>query len=252
MEIINNNKTEKAKNPATQPPGFLGVAARVIMGIIFFLCAATFLGFTIVAVTLPVVFSGFHFNFLGLDIIEGTLFVAELVCILCALGAALLAYLSFCVTFSKSTKGWVIALLLLLFVGVGIGGAIYGVKSGVNIEKTERDIERLEEALEGVDEDDVESIIRAVLSGQGKRSMTITMEDIEDILIISAMDVDSAIVERVSELILLEDEEVEIELKQDIDNDGVGTREVSIRLPDEDINITQTLPLTPLPSAKAE
>lgn len=259
MEIINDGgaqnttpNTNPTPAPSPQPQGCLAVAAKVIMGIIFFLSATTFLGCTIGAVVLPIVASELDFGIWGVDIIDGAIYIAELVCILCALGAAIVAYLSFCITFTKRVRGWALALLLVLFVGGAIGGSIYGVKVGLGLFDDIDEIEQLDWMLDGIDEEDSESFFRALLAGQGERDINLTLDDDEDMGLLLALDLDSSVTERIMSVIVLQDKEVRMSIKQDIDRDGVGTREISIRLPDEDINILQTLPITPLPSALAE
>lgn len=255
MEIINDNgaqSTNPTPTPQPKPQGCFVVAARVIMAIIFFLSAAIFVGCTIAAAVLPITTANFDFGLSGVNLMDGPIYIAELVCILCALGAAFICYLTFCIAFSKRVRGWIVALFLVLFVGGAVGGTIYGVKVGFDIADVADDIVELGTILDGVDDKDVEGIIRAVLSTQGEKNITVILDDKENFGVILGLDLDSATVERVMEVVAIQDEEVIVTIKQDIDSDGVGTREVSIRLPDEDINITQTLPLTPLPSAKAE
>lgn len=222
------------------------------MGIVFFFSALTFLGCVLGAAILPITTAGLHMSISGLEVIDGPIFIATLTCALCALGAALVAYMSFCVAFSKRMRGWLVAVLLLLFVGGAVGGSIYGVKFGFNAMEIIDEIERLDKTLDHLDDEDTEAIIRATLSVRGDLDMNLEIEEAKDLALLEALDIDEAIMQSVREAVVFNNQKAVVKVEQYIKSDGTGTRKISIRLPNEDINITQTLPIISLPATPTE
>lgn len=261
MEIIDDNKLEQEpqiKNNYTPVGGCLIVFAKALIGLIFLCSAFSCLGCTIAAAVLPIVgtgvgmsISGVGMNISGVDVIEGTFYIAEMVCIIMAIASALMAYLTFCLAFSKRVRGWVVALFAVVLIGGTIGGTIYGTKIGFDIYSIADEIEELDRRLDEIG-DNEEEIIQAVLALPGSKSLRIEIDDYEELVILDALDIEESIKQRVKDEVLLADEDVRIKVKQESNTNGEGTREITIRLRNEDINIIQTLPIQPQPAIPAE
>lgn len=226
--------------------------AKVLLGFIFFISAATCFGCILGATILPIASAGIHLTISGVGIIDGPIFIAEMVCILVAIASGFIAYLSFCVTFNKRIRGWIVAILVALFLGGAIGGSIYGVKVGFDIYNIADEIERLDDLFDDIDDGDDVGVLKALLSTPGNKNLRIEIDDADDFILLDALDIEESIKNHIWEVVVIEDEEVKVKVKQDVNYDGVGTREISIRLPGEDIHITQTLPIISLPTTPME
>lgn len=255
MEILKDGgkqeptpNTTTNTNPTTPAQGCLMVGARVIAGVICFVSALTFLGCVIGAAILPITNAGMNMSISGVEIVEGPIYIATFTCIICALAALIVTYITFCLAFSRRARGWIVALLLLLFVGGAVGGSVYGVKLGFNLYSIIDEIEQLDNVLDTIDDDDEEATLRAIFAGQGERTYNSTLEDEDDLAIIRALDVDAATLDTVREWVVLRDAEVDIRVEQAIDINGNGVRKISIKLPTEDINIVQSLPIAKVPA----
>lgn len=253
MEIIKEDIRDGVGAAQSEPPtntpapnkleGCLSVFVKVALGLLFLGSTAAFISCVIGAVVLIIISSGVGMSIEGVDLLGGPIFIAVFACALCAIAAAFVAYLSFCVAFRRQIKGWIVAFLIVLFVGSAVGGTIYGVNLGIDIYSIEDEIEQLERQLDAIDENDNEQVIRALLSSRGERKFNMEIEEWEDLVILDALDIDVVVKERVREVVIGLDEEVRIKVKQEIDHDRTGTREITIYLPDEDVNIIQSLPI---------
>lgn len=247
MEIINDNQ-EQAQTTTTpennpQPAGgCLQVGVKVVMGIIGVFSALTFIGCVIGATITPVAINAAGLNSLGLETIDGAMYIATFACVLCAIPAAFVAYICFCVAFGKRIRGWIVITLIALFVGSAIGGCAYGVNSGVSFYSIADEIELLEDRLDRLDDGDIEGMVEAILSVPGKRTLSFEIEEVEDFVVLDALNLNDETQQQIKAIVLMGDEEVDVRLEQDVASDGSGIRKITIRMPNEDINIIETLP----------
>lgn len=251
MEILENNETQQQNDTPTtpsKPQGCLAVGARVIMGVIFFLSAATFLGCVIAASVLPITSAGLQVTISETELIRGPIYIAVFVCVLVALASALVAYISFCVAFNKPLRGWCVAVLIALLIGGAIGGSIHGVKLGHKLFNIAEEIERLDDILDTVNDDDMAGIVRGFLSVGCDSSIKVVIDDCEELVILDALDIDEKTKNNIREIVVVGDQEVQIKVEQEVESDGSRTQKITIQTPDEDINITKTIPTTPLPT----